>query len=98
MVALYFKHPYSGTRSDSKTRVSWEVSEVLFEPRREGDPEPDEKLVRVITKECVKQDGTRPSEDELKTLKLQQGLRDAFAIAFYDPLDPSWPNIQEMDA
>lgn len=98
MLKLRFINPYSGTKLVNGTRVPWEVADIGFLPREIGDPEPDGALLAVIQKECLKEDGLRPSRDELKAYKLQQGMREAFAVAFYDFPSESWPSIEEVNA
>lgn len=98
MTTLRYRTPYAGARKERGESVPWEVSKIVCQPRAEGDPEPHEKLLNAIRKECVKEDGTTPSIEELKALNLQQAVREAFSVAFYDPLPRSWPSFEAISA
>ena len=70
MTTFYLRTPMEGTKMQRGQRIPWTLSEITFEPRGAGDDEPLQELLETGLKQFVKEDGSRPTREELAALKL----------------------------
>lgn len=83
MTTFYLRTPMEGTKMQRGQRIPWTLSEITFEPRGAGDDEPLQELLETGLKQFVKEDGSRPTREELAALKLHEGVRDAMQRALW---------------
>ena len=77
MTTFYLRNPIEGTKLQRGQRIPWTLSKITCEPRGVDDDEPPQELLETALKEFVKEDGSRPTREELAALKLHEGVRDA---------------------
>lgn len=84
MKTLFLTHPVVMTRRQGNHSQRIELAEFTFEKRGADDPENDPALIRSCLSSFHDQDGEPVCEEELRGLKLEDGIKRCARTLFGD--------------